>query len=302
MITLLVGENDYELTKSVASLKAAASVEAERYDAADLTDVQLADLFAGQTLFASERLIFIDTPSANRSLWQRMPEWAERAGEGTTIVLVEPKPDKRTSTYKWLKKNADVQEHSLLDDRSVEKWLKEYAASNNVALTAHQQRRLMQRTGADQWELAHVIDKLALVDEVNDEWIDDVVDDNPTESVFALFETVLVGDIPRLQTMVQTLKLTEDAYRIFGLIHTQALQLAVLVYGDANASRVAADIGAKSAYPYQKLAPVASRLSKSQVNTMLAELAASDIRLKSSDASPWLVLENTLARLASELK
>jgi DNA polymerase III delta subunit len=64
---------------------------------------------------------------------------------------------------------------------------------------------------------------------------------------------------------------------------------------------VAADTAAKSSYPYQKLAPYARRLSKSQVKEIVELLAASDMRLKSSDATPWLVLERTLAGMASIL-
>lgn len=302
MITLLSGENDYELTKKVAQLKAGFDGRAERYDAAELTKEQLADMFSGQTLFALNRLILIDTPSSNAELWQNMPAWADRLSSDTKVILIEPKPDKRTTTYKWLKKYAEIIEFAPFDQRDVRgltQWIETYATQKQLPLSTQQTRRLAERAGANQWELAHAVDKLALAGEVTDQWIDDVTQPSPTENVFALFETVLNGDIERLQSMLQTLKLTEDPYRMFGLINSQALQLAVLTYGDGNVSKVATDTGASSSYPYQKLAPFAVRLSKAQVRTMIALLAASDIRLKTSDADPWLVLESTLAQMAS---
>lgn len=304
MIQLLTGENDYELTKKIAQLKANFDATPERYDAADLTKEQLADIFAGQTLFALKRLVILDGPSNNSELWGNLAGWADRLSDDTQLVLVEPKPDKRTGTYKWLKKNADVQEFKPLDERdirSVTSWVESYAAQNNVGLTSQQARYLAERVGANQWELAHAVDKLALVESVTDEWIDDVAQASPAENVFALFETVLNGDIERLSAMIGTLRLTEDPYRIFGLINSQALQLAALTYGEGNVSKVVADTGASSVYPYQKLAPYAVRLSKGQVRAMLQALAASDIRLKTTDATPWLVLESTLAGMASEL-
>lgn len=302
MITLLCGENDYELTKKVAQLKASFDGTSERYDADDLTKEQLADIFAGQTLFAMKRLVIIDMPSANADLWQSMQTWAERLSADTEIILVEPKPDKRMSTYKWLKKNADVQEFMALDERDqrgILKWLETYAAEHNVALTGQQLRRLVDRAGPDQWELSHAIDKLAMAGDITDQWIDDVVQASPAENVFAVFETVLNGDIARLQAMLRTLRQTEDPYRILGLINSQALQLTALVYGDGNVSKVASDTGASSSYPFQKLAPFAVRLNKRQVRDIIGLLANADMRLKSSDADPWLVLESTFAQAAS---
>lgn len=302
MIRLLCGDNDFELTKSIAQLRADFDGRAERYDGAELTREQLADLFAGQTLFATKRLVIIDAPSTNSELWPNMASWAERLSSDTELVLVEPKPDKRTSTYKWLKKNADVREYKLLDGRdarSIVTWIEAYASQKDVALTSHQARRLAARAGTNQWELAHAVDKLSLLDVVTDAWIDDIVEPSPTENVFALFETVLHGDVRRISDMLARLRLTEEPYRLLGLINSQALQLAVLTYGDGDVSRVAADTAAKSSYPYQKLAPYAARLSKAKVKEMLELLAASDMRLKTSDATPWLVLERTLAGMAS---
>lgn len=304
MITLLCGDNDYELTKKVAQLRADFDGPSERFDASELTNEQLADIFAGQSLFAAARLMIIDTPSAHTDFWKNIDQWATRLSDDTHVVLIEPKPDKRTSSYKWLKKNVTVQEFAAFDERDTHgllSWLEQYAKERSVSVTPAQGRRLIDRAGTNQWELAHAIDKLAHAGEVTDQWIDDATHATPSENVFALFDAVLAGDVQRIQTMIATLQLTEEPYRLLGLINSQALQLAVLTYGDANVSRVATDTAAKSSYPYQKLAPHAARLSKSQTKEMLELLAASDIRLKSSDATPWLVLERTLAGMASIL-
>lgn len=302
VITLLCGDNDFELTKKVAQLRSGFDGRAERYDAGELSLENLADMFAGQTLFSLTRMVIIDNPSSYGELWQNLPTWAERLSDDTQLVLAEPKPDKRTSTYKWLKKNADVQEFNPLDERNlsaVAEWAGDYAKSKQVAMTRQQLRRLVERAGTDQWTLAHSIDKLALVDEISDQWIDDVVEAHPTESVFGLFETALNGDATRLHEMITTLRLSEDPYRLLGLLSSQALQLTVLTYGDGDVGKVASDTGAKSSYPYQKLAPYAKRLTRTQASATMRLFASADTRLKSSDADPWLVLESTLAQVAS---
>lgn len=305
VITLLCGENDYELMKKVAQLKRSFEGAAERYDATELTKEGLADIFAGQTLFASKRLIFIDTPSGCADLWQNLADWAARLSDDTELVLIEPKPDKRTGSYKWLKKHAKVQEFLPLeqrDTRGILDWIETYAKKAGVALTAAQSRRLADRVGANQWELAHAIDKLGLVGEISDQWIDDITEASTSENVFTLFELVLNGDSGRVSDMLANLRLTEDPYRLLGLLVAQVLQLLTLTYGDADSQRVAADMGAKSAYPYQKLSSYASRLSKAQASAAVRLFATADLRLKQSDADPWLVLESTLTQMASQVR
>ena len=302
MIRLLCGENDFELTRRLAQLKHEFDGAPERYDGAELSSEQLADIFAGQTLFSMKRMVLLDSPSAASELWQNLETWLGRVSADTELILIEPKPDKRTAAYKWLKKNVTVEEFVPISDRDTGKviaWMEAYASARQVSLTSAQARRLLHRGGINQWELAQAIDKLSLVGQVTDEWIDNVIEQSPTESVFALFETALSGDIKRLHEIVNDLKSTEDPYRVFGLINSQVVQLVVLIYGDGNVSKVAADTAAKSSYPLQKLAPYANRLTKRQAGGLLDIFAGADVRLKSSDADPWLLLENSLAKLSS---
>ena len=305
MIELLTGENDFELTKAIAQIRADFDGTVERFEASELAAEQLADIFAGQTLFALTRCILIDTPSANAELWQNLPKWSERLSGDTRLLLIEPKPDKRTSSYKWLKANATVRQFDMFDERDAGRataWVHGYAKQVGTALTDQQARRLVHRAGTNQWTLAHAVDKLSLLDVITDEWIDDIVEPRATESVFALFETALNSDVDHLSNILAQLRRTEEPYRIFGLIISQALQLTALIYGEGNVERVATDTGAKSSYPLQKLSPYAARLTKRHAAGVVKIIAEGDTRLKSSDADPWIVLESTLVQIASLVK
>lgn len=302
MIVLLCGENDFELRAELAQIKRDAKIFPERYDGAELTNERLADIFAGQSLFALKRLVIIDNPIASTALWHELPTWAARLNDDTQLVFVEPKPDKRTAGYKWLKKNAEVREFAPLEERDTAKasaWLMAYAKTNGVDITREQVNHLIDRGGVSQSELAQAIDKLKLADTINDEWLDAAIEPNPSQNLFALFETVLGGDQAKLSTMITTLRLTEDSYKLFGLVVSQGLQLALLVYSGGNIAQVASDAGMKSSYPLQKMSPFAARLSRDDAAQMIRLLAAADRRLKSSDADPWLVLESTLVQVAS---
>lgn len=299
---MLCGENDFERTRRLKQLQRQFDGVSERYDGADLSSEELADIFAGQTLFSRKRLVIIDDLSANAELWKAINDWAERLSPDTDVVLVEQKPDKRTASYKWLKKHASVEEFALLTERdtgALLAWMEVYGSANGVALTTAQSKRLIARGGANQSVLAQAIDKLSLAGEVTDAWIDDVIEASPSENVFTLFETALQGDKNRISELVRSLQQTEDAYRLFGLLNSQLIQLVMLIHSNTDVAKVAADTGAKSSYPLQKMAPQARRLGTAHAAQLIELFASADMRLKSSDADPWLLLETTLIQMSS---
>lgn len=297
MITVLTGENDYELTMRRRALAREFEGEVIRRDAQELERADLADMFAGQTLFSTKRLVLIDEPSASSELWGHLADWMGRVADDTHVVLIEPKLDKRTSAYKWLKAHADIQECRPI--ASSDSWLEQYAKGKSVTLTDAQLRTIASRVGNDQWQLAEVIDKLALLDEITDQWITDVIQSTPSENVFALFETTLSGDVTRTHELVQALSRSEDPYKLIGLLSSQAVSLVTLSVSRKAPREVAADLGLKSAYPLEVLAPHARRLSLAQSTKIIQLLAGVDDQIKSSDADPWLVLESALVQIAS---
>lgn len=298
MIELLTGENAFELNRAVKRRQASFAGEIERYEGSDLTSERMADLVAGQTLFASDRLVLIDTPSANGELWQQLPEWLARAADSTHLILVEVKPDKRTATYKWLKKHVNVEEFTTWttrDTATAEEWLRQEAGRLGFTLTHQIARLLVARVGLDQWQLYHTLEKVGLLPEITEERVIAITDARPDENVFELFDTALRGDTARLAEMVRQLEQTEDPYRVFGLLSGQIVQLAALTLG--RGKNVAGDLGA-SPYMLNKLSAQAVRLNQTQVREMLQHAAYADRRLKSTPAEPWSLIEHMLSRLA----
>lgn len=301
MIVLLCGENDFERIRRLKQIRQGFDGIAERFDGADLSSEQLADIFAGQTLFSAKRLVIIDEPSANVELWKAIDSWSERLSSDTDVVLVEQKPDKRTASYKWLKKHAMVEEFVPFTERdtgALLAWIEAYGKAKGVTLTPAEAKRLLARGGSNQSVLAQAIDKLSLVGQITDDWIDGVIEASPSENVFSLFETALQGDRQRVGDLLSALQKTEDAYRLFGLLNSQLIQLVMLAYAQADASKVATDTGAKSSYPLQKMAPHARRLGTTRAAELIELFAAADLRLKSSDVNPWLLLEATIMQMS----
>lgn len=301
MITVLTGENSFEIARALDAIVADFAGVAEKFDGGDLELARLPDLLLGGTLFATERLVIIKDLSSNKQLWDVLPDWLERADADVHLVLVEPKPDKRTKTFKELKKYATVREFALWSDRDVmmaEKWVGDEAKQQGLVLDKKLAQQLVARVGLDQWQLYHAVEKLAVLDTVNAEVIEELIEANPTENVFNLLDAALRGDGKKVSAMIGTLQLGQDPYMTFGLLAGQVFQLAALAVADKPSGEVAKDIGAHP-YALGKLAPYAKKLGRSGTKKIIAIFADTDTAMKSTATDPWLLIEQALIKTAS---
>lgn len=300
MITVLTGDNSFELTRALNATVADFSGVAEKYDGSELELSRLPDLLLGGTLFSTERLVIIKSLSENKALWEVLPEWLEKTDSDIHVVLIEPKPDKRTKTFKDLKKHANVREFTQWGDRdlfAVEKWVVDEAKNQGFTLDRKLAQQLVARVGLDQWQLFHAIEKLAVLGEVTAEMIEEHIDANPTENVFNLLDAALRGDSKKVSQMIRTLQLSQDPYMTFGLLSGQVFQLATLASTDKPAAEVASAIGAHP-YALGKLAPHAKRLGRGGARRIVKIFADTDVAMKSTGHEPWLLVEHALVKTA----
>ncbi len=301
MITVLTGENSFELERALRKIVATFDGVAERIDGSELELKQLPDLLMGGTLFATQRLVVIKALSDNKTIWPVLSDWLARVSDDVQLVLVEPKPDKRTKTYKDIVKVAKVEEFKPWGERDgmlAEKWAQAEAKTLGLSLEASNARLVVARVGVDQWAIYRALEKLSVLDEVTSEIIQDVVELSPTENVFNLFETALRGDSKSVMHMIATLELTEDPYRVFGLLSGQAVQLLALTVGDKPSAEIAKDIGAHP-YAVSKLGSHAKRLGEAGNRKVIRAFAEADTAMKTSAAEPWLLIERALLKIAS---
>ena len=301
MIRLLYGENSFLIDRAFKKVATAAEA-VEIIDGSELTAAGIADALGGMSLFAPNRTVIIKQLSDNTGLWSEAASFFERA-QDADVVLIEASVDKRTKTYKWLKKHAAVQEYTLLpeyDHHQHTAWLESEAKAMKLEITSHQARRVYERVGGDQWDLYHALEKIALLPEINDQAIDEVIEPHLNENVFTLLQTCLNKDLSGVQRILTGLRQTDDPYRVFGLLSGQVVQLAALVYGsNLSLSQVAKDLGISS-YGLGNLAPYAARLTAGDMRQLAEAFAHTDDRMKRSDADIWTLIENLLATVASK--
>lgn len=298
MITVLTGDNSYEVAQEMRRIISAFEGEAERYEGAELSTSQLPDLLMGGTLFSQSRLVIISDLSANKSLWNEFEQWGERLSDDIQLVLVEPKPDKRTRTYKWLQKHATVKTHGLLKEPQLLQWLQTAARQRGIELKNEVARYLIMHTGTDQWQLSKELDKLALARRpISIDLIREFVPQNSESRVFDVLDAAFSGKSAVLDEHMATLRLYEEPYRFFGLLANQVVILAAASQaGGISSSQLASDMGV---HPFvaSKTQSLARMLGEERVRDIVTYVVRLDKDLKSTGGDPWLLIEATLRTL-----
>ena len=301
MITVLTGDDSFEIAEKRAELEASFAGISERVDGSVLELRDIPDLFMGQSLFSDARLVFVTDLSQSASVWQKLPEWLSRVSDDVHVVLVEGKLDKRTVSYKELKKSAEFFEYAAWgerDSRAAEAWVRSRASAQGLTLPSAAASHLVRKVGVDKWALAQSLDIIALTgDAPTPKIIDEVIASSPSESVFALFETALRGDAEEAQRVLRALEVQGDAYALFALISSQAVQLqAVTLAGAEHNPEKTFGI-----HPFvaSKLKRVGSMLGARKVSAVVGLVAQTDADMKRSKAEPWLLLESLLVKIAT---
>ena len=299
MTQWFTGDNTFEIQQSVLTQIAGFSGTPERIDGTTLELKHIPDLLMGGTLFADKRLVIIKDLSLNTSVWEKMPEWLDRLSEDIELVLIDTKPDKRTTIYKEVKKRVVQREFLTWGDRDqhlAESWLMQYAKLQKITLDKNLVHHIVMRVGFDQWQLASALEKLSLLETITADAINNTIEPNPSENVFRLFEYALDKNREVVHDMIRTLELIEDPYKLFALLSSQAFQLA------AVATAGPLDNPSKDfvIHPFvaSKLSRHAARRGVLGAARILRSFAQADADMKVSKADPWLLIERTLLEIA----
>ena len=299
MIHLILGENVYKAEQELARIGREHEAVPERLDSALLTANTLADIVRGGSLFSEKRLVVLRQLSENKSVFEKLAEWASEVPSDTTLVLLESKLDKRTKAYKGLMKQAKVIPCEPLTERDsyeAESWLAALAKAQKVGLTTEQIGNMVTRAlvagekpaqrNIDQMQLAQAIKALKGTDEVTDDMIATVLPPAPGDTVFDLLDMATRRQTARVDALLAELERTDDPHRTLALIMGQWAQLVAVSMADTPSAAVAVELGL---HPFvaKKLQELARQFTPNEIKTITALAADLDVGSKLSQFAPW---------------
>lgn len=305
MVILLTGENSYQAAEEIRRLEAVAGVRAERIDGDMLDQAKLADIMKGASLFLETRVIVIDELSSKIELWNQAAEWLSFVDHATTLILHEPKPDKRTKAYKTFAKAAKLIETTAWAERQrglAEKWLGIYAHEHKVQLTRDQLQDMVdralvpgQKSGqrvVDQSLLARAVEALANAGEVTSDAIATVMPKSTSDAVFDLLDIAVQGNVAKVSQRLSELQLSQEGYQLFALVVSQWTQLVMIALARGQ------DTAGVHPYVQQKLRALAQHLTTVHIREFTHLAAQLDADLKSTSLEPWDALTRLLIGIA----
>lgn len=302
MIITLFGENKFELNAAKQGLAKSRTDQPVFLDGSEVTEAQLNEQLFAPSLFKENKFVIINQLSRQKDLSEWLIKSLDNVSDDDIIVLVEENLDKRTLFYKTLQKKTDFREFKQRDSGFLRKWLQDRAKQKGGGIDAFAASELIDRVGLDQWQLDLELDKLvAFSTHITKDSVNEVVEPNLEVSSFALMDALFSGKHDGAKELLKDITFKSDPYEFFGLLAWQVNAIALVAYAPSNLNGTALSkkTGLKP-FVIQKSQVIARKLGKEGVKKVTAQVAALDMKLKSSGMEPWILIEQALARIMNQ--
>jgi len=306
MVICLTGDNSFALLAELKSLVGDFVAEhgdlaVERVDAEEAEYEWIAEALTSLPFLSAKKLVIIHSPSKNKVFLERVEQLLADIPETTEVILLEPKLDKRSVYYKWLRKNSDFREFNELDTNALAKWLEAEAKAGAGKISASDARFLVERVGANQRLLANELEKLLLHDPaITREAVQELTEETPQSTIFNLLEAAFAGRQKQaLQLYSEQRALKVEPPQIIAMLTWQLNVLAIIkTAGDRPSSQIASE-AKMSPYVVQKSQGIANRLSLGELKQLISGLVDIDRGLKRTNLDADEALQHYLLSLAA---
>lgn len=302
----LTGENDFGLRTELDKLVVAFLAEhgemtLERLDGEDASFEKMQEALQSLPFLAARKMVVLRGPSANKQFVENAERLLTELPETTDVILVEPKLDKRSSYYKFLKKTKDFREFVPLDANGLARWLVQRAKDQGGSLNSADANFLVDRIGANQHLLSNELEKLLLYDlKITQQTIGLLTEPTPQSKIFDLLDAAFAGRRRRAMELYEEQRaLKVEALAIIAMLAWQLHILALIkAAGQRTPDQIARDAKINP-FVVRKSSAIARKLTLSELKTLVADLLEIDIRLKHEPIDPNEALRNYLLALAN---
>jgi DNA polymerase III subunit delta len=305
MVITLTGENGFAVLQELRQLKAAfvaehGDIALEQLDGEEVNFERMQEAITSLPFLSNKKMVVLRAPSANKRFTEQAENVLPGMPETTDLVIVEPKPDKRTAYYKFLKKSTEFKECKNLDLPGLSSWLVQQAKEQGGSLGSSDARYLVERVGMNQQLLFSELEKLLIADpNITRQLIDELTEPTPQSTIFQLLDAAFAGKTQQaLQIYAEQRALKVEPQQIVAMLSWQLHILAIVkTAGDRSPEQVASE-AKLSPYVVKKSAVIASKLSLVRLKELVKDLLAIDINAKTKTYDLDAALQNYIVRLA----
>jgi DNA polymerase-3 subunit delta len=306
VITILSGTNNFllrtELRRLVTSFEAEyGDMGLERLDGEDASYERMQEALQSLPFLVDKKLVVLQAPGTNKQFAEHAKDLLDELPETTDLIIVEPKLDKRSAYYKYLKKQPGYTEFNELDEMGLSKWLVALAREKQAQLSLADAKYLVERVGGNQQVLASEVEKLSLYHpDISRTDINALTVATPQSTIFQLLEAAFAGNTRQALALYgEQRALKVEPQQIIAML---AWQLHVLALVKAAGSSASPDTIARDAkmspYVVRKSAGIARKLTIARTRQLIGGLVTIDERLKRESLNADDVLLEYLVSLS----
>jgi len=289
MIITLTGSNSFwlksELDQKVnAFIAEYTDMGLQRIDGEEAGYDQIREAIESLPFLASKKMVVLRAPSANKEFVEKAEKLLGDLSKTTDVIIHEPKLDKRSVYYKFLKKNTDYKEFNDLDEYALSKWLTDYAHFQGRALEMKDAKYLVERVGTNQQLLANELAKLASYDtKITQQTIDLLTEPTPQSTIFQLLDAAFAGNAKYMLKLYAEQRASKvEPQQIIAMLAWQLHILAIVkTAGERDDNQIAGD-AKLSPYVVRKSRQITRNLPLEKLKELINNLTDLDLKLKTT--------------------
>lgn len=305
MITTLSGSNAFllqaELRKRVAAfVQEHSDLALERVDGEEAEFSRIQEAVTSLPFLASKKLVVLRAPGANKAFAEGAEQLLAAVPDTTEVIIVEPKLDKRSSYYKFLKKSTEYTEFTEMDANGLAAWLVRTAKEKGGTISSSDARFLIDRVGPNQQLLAGELEKLLIAElRISRQNIEQFTEATPQSTIFQLLEAAFAGNAKRTFELYREQRaLKVEPQQIVAMLAWQLHILALIkAAGQGTSTADIAKDAKLSPYVVQKSAGIARFLSLARLRSLIDGLLSIDARSKRTALDVDEALQTYLLKL-----
>lgn len=322
MILFYYGEDTWTLEREIKNLKADFENKYSRSGIEELilqnqSDEELRsrlqESLESQGLFSTRKLVILKnflgeinkSPLAEEYLLKKLPT----VGETVEVVFEQSEDfDKRLKFYKALQKPVMVREFVVPAGRDLEVWIKNYLAAQNFEMPRDALVEFVNLLGGntdeqlyDLWQVSQELEKLMLwtfsQEIITADDVRAIVKPNITENIFSLTNLFAEGKTGEAMRLLEKMigdgpaaELKTQFIQIIGGLASQIRSLLLVKDLESQSSgQIVKTLNWKEGRVWINL-KLAKKFTKEKLLNLLTDLRALDLRLKTSEEPPKLLL------------
>ena len=294
---LFYGSEDYLIDQRIKQFKAQ---NIERLDGKSASKEQILETLQGQSLFAQEKLVIIDSIDFREEKWNEIVPSLKNLSSQTTLVIVAKTAPARSKLVKFIKEKGEVLEFKTFADweeDQVIRWIENQVKKQGKKIERQAAATLQEVCGKELRKLCSEIDKLITFigakDKIETEDVLTLASPGET-SVFALLDALTDKNAKNtLSNFINIYKNKADVFRMLGLL---AHQYRIMLFVKSTPVNQRNPF---SPYFVKKCSQKINKFSEAELQKALELILETDLKLKSGQsqaASLELLLTSLCAK------